>query len=102
MCTENSSASIECSSSRSSRARSDSRLPSLGTRKVSSSSSRRGAGQHPRRRVEFAGVGEPQPDVGAGDLALELAGGALGHQAALVEHRDPVGELVGFLEVSGW
>ena len=39
--------------------------------------------------------------MAAGDLALQLARGALGDQAAVVEYRDPVGELVGFLEVLG-
>ena len=37
----------------------------------------------------------------AGDLALELVGSALGDQVALVEHRDPVRELIGFVEVLG-
>ena len=36
--------------------------------------------------------------MAAGNLALEFAGSALGHQVALVEHRDPVGEMVGFFE----
>ena len=60
-----------------------------------------GVGEDPGGRVEFGGGGEPEPDVGAGDLALELVGSALGDQAALVEYRDPVGELIGFLEVLG-
>src|ERR1700743_1356317 len=50
--------------------------------------------QGQRRRA-----GEPEPDVAARDLALELVRGALGHQAAPVQHRDPVGQLVGFLQV---
>ena len=37
----------------------------------------------------------------AGDAALELRRGALGDDAAVVEHRDPVGELVGLVEVLG-
>jgi len=32
--------------------------------------------------------------VAAGDAALELVRGALGDQPAVVEQRDPVGELV--------
>jgi len=39
--------------------------------------------------------------VAAGDLALEFVGGALGDQPAVVEHRDPGGELIGFVEVLG-
>jgi predicted ATPase len=57
--------------------------------------------RRPRRRVESAQVGEPEPDVGAGDLALEFLGGALGDQTAVVEHRDPAGESAGFLQVLG-
>ena len=39
--------------------------------------------------------------MAAGDLALELAGSARGHHAALVEYCDPVGEPVGLVEVLG-
>ena len=60
-----------------------------------------GAGQDPRCLVELGGVGEPEPDMAAGDLVLELGGSALRDQVALVEYRDPVGELIGFLEVLG-
>src|SRR4029077_20878112 len=60
-----------------------------------------GAGQDPRRRVELAGAGEPEQDVAAGDLALEVARSALGDDAALVEYRDLVGQVVGFVEVLG-
>src|SRR5262249_43793736 len=48
-----------------------------------------------------ARVGEPEPDVPAGDHALELVGRALGDQRAVVKQRDPVGELVGLLQVLG-
>ena len=92
---------MACSSSRSSRARSDLDRAVAGHPQGQLLVVPGGAGQHPRRRVEFGGSGEPEPDVGAGDLALELLGGALGDQAALVEHRDPVGELVGLLQVLG-
>jgi hypothetical protein len=37
--------------------------------------------------------------VAAGDAALELVRGALGNQAAVVQQRDPVGELVRLLQV---
>ena len=101
MCTDSSSASIECSSSRSSRARSDFTPPSLGTRKVRSSSSRveparsRAAASSSRTPVNRSRTWLP------GIWRLSSPGAALGDQAALVEHRDPVGELVGFLEVLG-
>jgi len=44
-------------------------------------------------------VGEVQPDMAAGDESLELVRGALGDQPSMVEERDPVGELIGFLQV---
>ena len=49
----------------------------------------RGAGQDSRRRVQVEDVGEQQPDVTAGDLALEVLGSALRYQVTLVEYRDP-------------
>src|SRR5690242_13922648 len=61
----------------------------------------RGAVQDPRRRVEVASAGEPEQDVAARDLALEFGGGAVGDDAALVEYRDLVGELVGLVEILG-
>ena len=77
-------------------------LPSLGTCSVSASSSRAAlAEQRGRPRRAPARVGELQPDVAAGDAALELVGGALGDQPPVVEHRDPVGELVGLVQVLG-
>ena len=48
-----------------------------------------------------ARVAEGDLDPLAADLALELVGGALGDQAAVVDHRDPVGEPVGLVEVLG-
>ena len=44
------------------------------------------------RRVQQAGIGEVESDVAAGDAALQLGGGSLGDDPALVEHRDPVGQ----------
>ena len=44
-------------------------------------------------------VGEAQPDVRAGDAPFELLRRALGDDSASVEHGDPVGELVGLLQV---
>jgi hypothetical protein len=35
------------------------------------------------------------------DLVLQLVGRALGDHGSEVDHRDPVGELVGLLEVLG-
>src|SRR5499426_638127 len=55
----------------------------------------RGVGEDPHRALEFEVARESQPDVTAGDLALELAGSALGDQMALIEHRDPVREPIG-------
>ena len=61
----------------------------------------RGVGQDPLGCVEFEHVGELEPDVAAGNQALEFAGSALGDQVALVEHRDPAGELICLFEVLG-
>jgi hypothetical protein len=55
--------------------------------------------EHAGGRLQPVRVGEPEADVAAGDAALELVRGALGDQPAVVEQRDPVGELVGLLEV---
>ncbi|WP_413092561.1 hypothetical protein [Streptomyces phaeochromogenes] len=40
-------------------------------------------------------------DMTAGDQPLQLGRGALGDQSASVEHTDPVGELIGLLQVLG-
>src|SRR5262249_15626083 len=48
-----------------------------------------------------ARVGEAEPYVSAGDQPLQLLGGALGGDPAVVEHGDAVGELVGLLQVLG-
>ena len=52
-----------------------------------------------RRRVQVPRAGEMQPDVATGDAALEFRGAALGDDAAVVEDRDPAGELIGLLQV---
>src|SRR5712692_3714301 len=52
-------------------------------------------------RPERADVGERQPDVPAGNHPLELFGGALRDQGAVVKQRDLVGELIGLLQVLG-
>ena len=44
-------------------------------------------------------VGEAEPDVSAGDQPLQLLGGALGGDLAVVEHGDAVGEFVGLVQV---
>jgi hypothetical protein len=41
-----------------------------------------------------------EDDIGA-DRPLELAGGALGHEAAVVDDADSIGQLIGLLEVLG-
>src|SRR5262249_56991661 len=60
----------------------------------------------PRRRAERLGrrfqvmrAGELQLDVPAGDAALELLGAALGDDPALVEDRDPIGEMIRLVQV---
>ena len=58
-------------------------------------------GEQPAGGLELALPGEAQLDVPAGDAALELVGGALGHDPAVVKQRDPVGELVGLLQLLG-
>ncbi len=54
-----------------------------------------------RRRLQVAEFGELQENVPAGDAPLELVRGALGDDPAVVQHRDPVGELVGLVQVLG-
>src|SRR5258708_24964569 len=44
-------------------------------------------------------IGELEPDVAARNAPFELIGGALGDKLSAVEDSDPVGELVGLLEV---
>ena len=50
-------------------------------------------------RIQITDIGEMQADVPAGNAALELRGAALGDDDAVVEHRDPGGEVIGLLEV---
>src|SRR6266851_5477547 len=52
-----------------------------------------------RRVRQRRSVSELEPDVAAGNAALQLVGGTLGDELPSVEHRDAVGELVGFVEV---
>src|SRR5690606_11938197 len=59
------------------------------------------AGECAGRVVESVRVGEEQRDVAARDTLFQFQGGALGHDPALVEYRDAVGELIGFFEVLG-
>ena len=51
------------------------------------------------RQVEFGRVVEAQAHVAAGHQLLQFGRGALGDEPALVEHGDPVGQLVGLLQV---
>jgi hypothetical protein len=53
------------------------------------------------RRVQQLGIGEVESDVAARDAALQFGGGSFGDDPALVEHRDPVGQLVCLVEVLG-
>ena len=99
MCTDRPSTAIESASRRSSTARSDCRLPSLGICERKRVVVAGGLGEHALGGVDLARVAELQADVPAADEPFELVGGALGHEPAVVEHRDPVRELVGLLEV---
>ena len=47
------------------------------------------------------GVEQAHVQRAGADRGLELAGRALGDHLAVVDHRDPVGELVGLVEVLG-
>ena len=49
----------------------------------------------------LASAVDAERDDVAGDLALELVGGALGHDLAVVDDRQPVAQRVGLLEVVG-
>ena len=83
------------------RARAD-RAPAPGRRRRRPRARRRRA----RASAAIASCGllgplEPDLDALAADALLELVGGALGDQGAVVDHRDPVGEAVGLVEVLG-
>ena len=51
--------------------------------------------------LDLGRVLEGDVEALAADLVLELVGGALGDHLAAVDHRDPVGEAVGLVEVLG-
>ena len=88
------------SSSRpSSTRRSPAMLPSLGTCRVSASVVGGGVRVCGRCRGQPCGVGELHRHVPARHPALQLRGRALGDQPAAVEDPDPVGEVVGLVEV---
>ena len=74
-------------------------LPSVGTCRVSSSSSRGWRRRARRPRLEADGVGEAQAMWPPGTRRFSSSGGALGDEPAVVEHGDPVGELVGLVQV---
>ncbi len=57
------------------------------------------AGEHGQRLVAFAGARQLDLEDLSADAILQLVAGALSDHAAVVDHRDPVGELVGLLEV---
>ena len=58
-----------------------------------------GVAERARGRLERVRVGEAEADVAAGDQPLELVRRALGDEPAVVEDGDPVGELVGLVQV---
>ena len=60
-----------------------------------------GAAEDAGGRGELGWIGELQPDVAARDQPLELVGGALRDEPAVVEEGDPVSQPVGLLEVLG-
>src|SRR4051812_27437197 len=55
-----------------------------------------GGAQGGRRRGQGGRVGDVHGDVPAGNQALQLRRAALGDDPPVVEHPDPVGQLVGF------
>ena len=58
-------------------------------------------GQRRDRRLRLVGRFQRHLEALAADLVLQLVGGALGDHLAVVDHRDPVGEPVGLVEVLG-
>ena len=56
-------------------------------------------GEDPLGLGPLLGVAQPHVQRAGADRRLELAGGALGDHLAVVDDRDPVGELVGLVEV---
>jgi hypothetical protein len=54
-----------------------------------------------RRRPQQVETRKVESDVAIGGAALQLGRGSFGDDPALVEHRDPVGQLVGLVEVLG-
>ncbi len=60
-----------------------------------------GVGQDRPGPGSLLAVEEPDPQGPRADPGLELGAGPLGHDPAVVDHRDLLGELVGFLQVLG-
>ncbi len=59
------------------------------------------AGEHPLGLGPLSGSSRRTCSAPDADRRLELGGRALGDHLAVVDHRDPVGELVGLVEVLG-
>src|ERR1035437_9131998 len=57
--------------------------------------------EKPGRRAQQVGSSDVEADVPAGDPALQLSRGSFGDDSALVEHSDPVGQLVCLVEILG-
>ena len=53
----------------------------------------------PGRRVQQVGTSEVESDVPARDPALQVSRNTFGDDPALVEHGDPVGQLIRLVEV---
>ncbi len=60
-----------------------------------------GCCEHALGRLHGVRGGELELEVAAADASLELYGRALGHDTAALEDRDPVGEMIGLLQVPG-
>ena len=58
-------------------------------------------GEHGLRLVALSGAGQLDLEDLPADAILELVAGPLRDHPAVIDHRDPVGELVGLLEVLG-
>ena len=86
-------------SSWSSTVRSAATPPSVGTWRTSPSGSRRADASRLAARSSASGSREFQAECAAGDQPLQLGGRALRHDAAVVEQRDLVRELIGLLQV---
>ena len=99
VCTVRPATAIESASRRSRSARSEAALPSLGTVSASDSSSRAGVPSARAADSSPSGSANSSRMCPPGTSRLSSAAVPVGHDPAVVEHGDPVGELVGLVEV---